>query len=140
MSTGDVRRSRQRPGDAEAVHREAAPGRRPVAIGRPGRRGEQARAAPEDAPLRVGDDLPGELVGPVVAVGHRGRGGVVAMGDGDPRVAVVMITYNRREEVLRTLEQVARLPEAPRTVVVDNGSTDGTAAAVAARFPQVEIL
>jgi GT2 family glycosyltransferase len=62
------------------------------------------------------------------------------MDHGDPRVAVVMITHNRREEVLRTLGEIARLPERPRTVVVDNGSTDGTAAAVAERYPSVEVL
>jgi GT2 family glycosyltransferase len=59
---------------------------------------------------------------------------------GDPRVAVVMITWNRRPEVLRSLQHLTRLPERPRLVLVDNGSTDGTAAAVRERFPQVEVL
>ena len=58
----------------------------------------------------------------------------------DPPVAVVMITHNRRAEVLRSLGHLTRLPERPRVLVVDNGSTDGTAAAVAERFPQVEVL
>jgi GT2 family glycosyltransferase len=62
------------------------------------------------------------------------------MGTGDPRIAVVMITYNRKGEVLRTLDRLARLPEGPRVVVVDNGSTDGTAGAVAGRFPRVEVI
>jgi GT2 family glycosyltransferase len=60
--------------------------------------------------------------------------------DADPRVAVVMITHNRRDEVLRSLDHLTHLPERPRIVMVDNGSTDGTAAAVAARFPQVELI
>lgn len=58
----------------------------------------------------------------------------------DGRVAVVMITWNRRAEVLRSLGHLTRLPERPRIVIVDNGSTDGTAAAVAERFPQVEVV
>src|SRR5436309_3600337 len=62
------------------------------------------------------------------------------MDGGDQRVAVVMITYNRREEALRTLVRLTALPEKPRIVVVDNGSSDGTAAAVAERFPEVEVL
>lgn len=61
-------------------------------------------------------------------------------GTGDRRVAAVMITHNRRDEALRTLGRLADLPERPRVVVVDNGSTDGTAAAVAGRFPQVEVI
>jgi GT2 family glycosyltransferase len=58
----------------------------------------------------------------------------------DGRVTVVMITYNRREEVLHSLTQLTRLPEQPRIVLVDNGSTDGTTLAVALKFPQVMIL
>jgi hypothetical protein len=50
------------------------------------------------------------------------------MSTGDPRLAVVMITHNRRAEVLRSLAHLSELPERPRIVVVDNGSTDGTAA------------
>ena len=60
--------------------------------------------------------------------------------DGDSRVAVVMITYNRRDEVLGTLGRLTRLPEKPRIILVDNGSRDGTAAAVAERFPSVTAL
>jgi GT2 family glycosyltransferase len=62
------------------------------------------------------------------------------MPHGDPRIAVVLLTNNRRAEVLRSLGHLARLPIMPQVVVVDNGSADGTAAAVAARFPQVEVL
>ena len=58
----------------------------------------------------------------------------------DPRVAIVMITHNRMENVMESLDQLTRLAERPRIVVVDNGSTDGTAKAVAERFPQVEVL
>src|SRR5262245_23165544 len=58
----------------------------------------------------------------------------------DPRVAAVIITYNRRAEVLRSLGHLTRLPEQPKIILVDNGSTDGTAAAVAGQFPQVEVV
>jgi GT2 family glycosyltransferase len=58
----------------------------------------------------------------------------------DPRVAVVMITHNRREEVLASLDRLTRLPERPRIVVVDNDSRDDTIDAVSRRFPQVEVL
>lgn len=58
----------------------------------------------------------------------------------DPRVAVVMITHNRCAEVLRSLGHLTRLPEQPRIVLVDNGSTDGTADAVRRQFPHVDIL
>ncbi len=58
----------------------------------------------------------------------------------DPRVAVVVITHNRCEELLRTLGHLTRLPEQPHVVLVDNGSTDDTAPRVARQFPNVEVL
>lgn len=51
------------------------------------------------------------------------------------RVTVVVATRNRRESLLRTLEH----HEAP-TIVVDNGSADGTGEAVLRAFPQVRVL
>ncbi|SFL10187.1 glycosyltransferase family 2 protein [Geodermatophilus ruber] len=58
----------------------------------------------------------------------------------DPRVAVVVITHQRREELLLALARLRALPEQPPVVVVDNGSGDGTAAAVRERFPEVELI
>jgi GT2 family glycosyltransferase len=58
----------------------------------------------------------------------------------DPRVGVVMITYNRREEALASVGRLLALPEKPRVVVVDNGSSDGTAAALRAVHPDAEVI
>ncbi|WP_037858731.1 glycosyltransferase family 2 protein [Streptomyces sp. NRRL S-340] len=58
----------------------------------------------------------------------------------DPRTTVVVITHNRRPELLRTLDRLAELPERPEVIVTDNGSTDGTSAAVARHHPQVRLL
>ncbi|MGY1696041.1 glycosyltransferase family 2 protein [Geodermatophilus sp. SYSU D00814] len=58
----------------------------------------------------------------------------------DARIAVVVITHERREELLVALSRLVELPERPHVVVVDNGSTDGTAEAVRARFPAVELV
>jgi len=58
----------------------------------------------------------------------------------DPRVTVAVITHNRRAELARTLDHLAALPEKPAVVVVDNGSTDGTAAYVRWRHPGVRLI
>jgi GT2 family glycosyltransferase len=55
-------------------------------------------------------------------------------------ITIVMITHNRLAEVLRSLEHLSRLPERPKILVVDNGSGDGTAAAVGRQFPRVKVL
>ncbi|MFF8641155.1 glycosyltransferase family 2 protein [Streptomyces sp. NPDC015345] len=58
----------------------------------------------------------------------------------DPRTTVVVITHNRRPELLRTLDRLAELPEEPEVIVVDNASTDGTADAVDRHHPSVRLL
>jgi GT2 family glycosyltransferase len=58
----------------------------------------------------------------------------------EPAITVVVITHERRDEVLGTLEHMTSLPDAAPVIVVDNASTDGTADAVAARFPGVELI
>jgi GT2 family glycosyltransferase len=58
----------------------------------------------------------------------------------DPRTTVVVITHNRREELLRTLDELARLPERPPVIVTENASTDGTAEAVRRFHPEVTLL
>ena len=71
-----------------------------------------------------------------VAAAHRETS---PRGARDGRLAVVMITRNRRSETLRALEQHMRLPERPHVILVDNGSDDGTADAVADAYPAVEV-
>ncbi|HZE32362.1 MAG TPA: glycosyltransferase family A protein, partial [Actinoallomurus sp.] len=58
---------------------------------------------------------------------------------GDDRFTVVIMTRDRRHELLRTLERMTALPERPRIIVADNGSTDGTVDAVLSRFPEVSL-
>ena len=55
-------------------------------------------------------------------------------------VTVVIATMDRRDNVLTTLDRLAALPERPPVVLVDNGSTDGTAEAVRRAHPEVVVL
>jgi N-acetylglucosaminyl-diphospho-decaprenol L-rhamnosyltransferase len=59
---------------------------------------------------------------------------------GPARVAVVVVTRNRCGRLLATLARLRALPERPPILVVDNASTDGTAAAVRELHPEVELL
>jgi GT2 family glycosyltransferase len=58
----------------------------------------------------------------------------------DPRVSVVVMTRDRRDNVLASLDRIVALPERPPVLLVDNGSTDGTAAAVRERHPEVRVI
>jgi GT2 family glycosyltransferase len=57
-----------------------------------------------------------------------------------PGVGIVVITRDRRDVLLGTLERLRRLPQRAPVVVVDNASRDGTAAAVRRRFPEFTVL
>lgn len=60
-----------------------------------------------------------------------------------PRVSIVLLTYNRRDEVCATLERLKALSTAagpPPIIVVDNASTDGTAQRIAEEYPDVELV
>ncbi|MEE1927015.1 glycosyltransferase [Streptomyces sp. TRM 70351] len=77
---------------------------------------------------------------PAGAARPAAEGGAAGTPEGDGRVSVVVITRNRRDELLRTLDRLAELPERPPVFVTDNASTDGTAEAVARRHPRVRLL
>ncbi|MER2091551.1 MAG: glycosyltransferase [Saccharopolyspora rectivirgula] len=62
------------------------------------------------------------------------------MGDRGSRTTVVVMTHNRRSEVLRTLAHMTSLPDGAPTIVVDNGSQDGTPERIRAEFPGVELI
>jgi GT2 family glycosyltransferase len=56
-------------------------------------------------------------------------------------LAVLVLSFNKREHTLRCLQSVRSLDYAPRQViVVDNGSTDGSADLVATQFPEVHLV
>ena len=58
-----------------------------------------------------------------------------------PRVTAVVVTFNRLALLRECLAALAVQTRAPdRVLVVDNASTDGTADAVRAEFPAVELL
>jgi len=57
-----------------------------------------------------------------------------------PAVAVVVVTWNSRDEIGACLGSLARLTVPSEVVVVDNASADGTAALVQATFPAVRVL
>jgi len=58
----------------------------------------------------------------------------------DAVMSVVIATRDRGAELARTLRLLTALPDRPQVVVVDNASSDGTAAMVAADFPQVLLI
>jgi GT2 family glycosyltransferase len=58
----------------------------------------------------------------------------------DQRIGVVLITWQRRAEALEAVARLTELPERPPIVLVDNGSSDGTADAVRAHFPAVRVI
>jgi GT2 family glycosyltransferase len=58
-----------------------------------------------------------------------------------PRLSVVVVTWNRRDLLADCLASLAATQEErPQTIVVDNGSSDRTAALVAERFPWAELM
>jgi GT2 family glycosyltransferase len=57
-----------------------------------------------------------------------------------PRISVVLITRDRREQLRRTLAHMTSLPDAAPIIVADNASTDGSADLVAREFPGVHLL
>lgn len=58
----------------------------------------------------------------------------------DPRISVVIATRDRRVSLDATLGHLGALAEAPRVIVVDNGSGDDTVAHVRSAHPGVRVI
>lgn len=64
-----------------------------------------------------------------------------ATGGAGPRVTAIVVSFNTRDHLLDALDSLRAHGGVPlETIVVDNASTDGSAEAVAARFPEVRVL
>ena len=61
-------------------------------------------------------------------------------GAGALKATVVITTRNRCEELKRALDSVVAQTARPEIIVLDDGSTDGTSAMVAAAFPAVRLI
>src|SRR3954453_23907494 len=60
---------------------------------------------------------------------------------GSRSVAVVVLSWNGREDTLRCLASLAAVEHAPlEMIVVDNGSSDGSPEAVEAGFPSAVVI
>ena len=59
-----------------------------------------------------------------------------------PRLTIIIVTYNSRDEIDACLDSLSRYPPATNhdVVVVDNASPDGTASAIRARWPRVRVI
>lgn len=55
-------------------------------------------------------------------------------------MGIVVMTRDRRERLVQTLQTLLALPGSPPVVVVDNGSVDGTVAAVRDAYPAVTVV
>ncbi len=58
---------------------------------------------------------------------------------GQPRVSVLIVSYNTRDLLLQAIDSTVREALA-EVIVVDNASTDGSADAVASRYPRVRLI
>ncbi|MGH9024607.1 MAG: glycosyltransferase, partial [Acidimicrobiia bacterium] len=62
-------------------------------------------------------------------------------GGAHPKTVAIVVTYNRRDVVRRTLASIETQTLPPdATYVVDNGSSDGTAEMMQREFPQVRVI
>lgn len=59
----------------------------------------------------------------------------------EPLVSIVTICWNRKEEILESLKGIYQIQYNPlEVIVVDNGSTDGTAEAIKANYPNIRLF
>jgi GT2 family glycosyltransferase/SAM-dependent methyltransferase len=93
------------------------------------------------SPARTGDELLAEsTASAAVEVLNRGGNGAPASA-GTKKVAAIVVSWNGRDDTIRCLESLSEAHHEQLTVVVvDNASTDGTAEAVRAAFPDVDLL
>ena len=61
-------------------------------------------------------------------------------GEGRPAATVLITTRNRRDDLRRAIASAVRQSERIEVLVIDDGSTDGTAEMVRAEFPGVRLL
>ena len=59
---------------------------------------------------------------------------------GEGRVSIIVVTHNRAESLLRTLAHLRTFACDARVLVVDNASSDTTAASVRRWYPDVALL
>jgi len=58
-----------------------------------------------------------------------------------PTVSIIVVSYNTREMTLECLRSVAAETRSPyELIVVDNDSSDGSAEAIAAEFPEISLI
>ena len=58
----------------------------------------------------------------------------------DSQVTIVVVNWNLKEETQNCLRSLAQLDQPSKTIVVDNGSSDGSTESIAHHFPQVELI
>ena len=59
----------------------------------------------------------------------------------EPILSIIVVSYNTREMTLECLRSVVAETQKPyELIVIDNASTDGSAAAIAAEFPDIRLL
>ena len=59
----------------------------------------------------------------------------------DPLVSIIVVSFNTREMTLECLRSVVAETTVPfELIVIDNASTDGSAAAIAAEFPDIMLM
>lgn len=62
------------------------------------------------------------------------------MSPAEPKVSVVTVSYNTREDLLRSLACLETVALPLETIVVDNASSDGSAEAARRRFPAARVI
>lgn len=72
--------------------------------------------------------------GPIAAVNKPGQGA------GDKLWTAVVLNWNGREDTLKCLESLRQVELLNSVIAVDNGSVDGSVAAIRERFPEVTLI